>query len=234
MTFLEAVNRMLRLSTLMQWDDEDITSFSNTQHAGNINLCQQAVQHVINELVSDRFLWPEDAEGNITMVADTRTYSLASDFVQLQGKRPWLFELEGVAGTDATNYISEYPGGEDQLEKQVFQYTSQTGTPQWFYFTDDKEVGIYPIPGTDEAGTVYRYQYEKNVMVVNESDNLPFDSDQKAYAFVDMATRLFTFLFTKQPIDNLQNDVIYNKAKGALMALERQKDPVGRYGFRYT
>lgn len=232
MTFLEAVNRMLRLATLMQWDDDDITSFSNTQHAGNISLCRQAVQHVLNDLVADEFLWDEDATGNLTTVASTRTYSLASDFVQLDGTKPWFFKLAGVAGTDAEGqFLYEYPGGEDQLRKEVFQYTSQTGTPQWYYFTDDQEIGMYPIPDTSDD--VYRYHYQKNVMVTSESDTLPFDSDQKGYAFVDMATRIFTFLFTRQPLDNIHNDVIYQRAKGALLSLNKKKDPIRRYGYRY-
>jgi len=230
MTFIEAVNRMLRLSTLMQWDDDDIVSFSNTQHAGNISLCRQAVQHVLNDLVADEFLWDEDATDNITTVASTRTYSLPSDFVQFQTDRPWLYRLTGVAGTDAENFISEYPGGEENLQRAVYQYTSQTGTPQWYYFTADQTIGFYPIPDSAE---VYRLDYEKNVMVTAESDTLPFDSDQKGYAFVDMATRIFTFLFTRQPLDGIENDVIYKRAKGALLSLNKKKDPVKRYGYRY-
>jgi len=231
MTFLEAVNRMLRLATLMQWDDDDITSFSSTQHAANISLCRQAVQHVLNDLVADEFLWDEDATGNITTVASTRTYSLAADFVQLDGEKPWFYLLEGGAGTDAENFIYEYPGGEDALRKQVFQYLSQTGTPAWYYFTDDQEIGLYPIP---DAAKTYRYHYQKNVMVTSESDTLPFDSDQKGYAFVDMATRVFTFLFTRQPLEGIENDVIYKRAKGALLRLNSKKNPIRRYGYRYA
>jgi len=229
-TFIEAVNRMLRLATLMQWDDDDIVSFSNTQHAGNISLCRQAVQHVLNELVGDQFLWPEDAIGHITSVAGTRSYSLASDFVQFQDERPWIFRLEGASGTDATQQVLEYSGGENALMKAVFQYTTQQGTPIWYYFTDDQEISFYPVP---DAADTYRYHYEKNVMVTSESDTLPFDSDQKAFAFVDMATRLFTFLFTRQPLEGLGQDIIYKGAKKALLSLLKKSDPVRQYGYRY-
>lgn len=232
MTYLEAVNRVLRLATLMQWDDDDIESFSQNQHASSITLARQAIQHVVNELTADNFLYPEDAQDHLTTVSGTRTYSLASDFVRFQNKDPWFFRLTGAAGTDSTGqFLYEYTGGEDTLQKQVPQYTSQTGTPQWYYFTDDREVGIYPIP--DDDGVLYRYDYQKDVMPESESDNLPFDLDSKAYAFVDMAARLFGFLFARQPIDGIQNDVIYSKAKSALMALLRKQDPKGRYGFRY-
>lgn len=229
MTFLEAVNRVLRLATVMQWDDDDITTFSNTQHAATITLARQAIQHVVNELVSENFLWPEDAEGNIT-TDGTRTYSLAADFVRFDSRKPWIFELEGASGTDGTGqFLYAYEGGEERLQKDVSQYLTQTGTPQWYYFTDDREIGIYPI-GT---GSTYRYDYQKEVMPESESDSLPFDLDSKSYAFVDMATRLFGFLFTRQPIDGIENDMIYKKAKGALMALLRKQNPSGRYGFRY-
>ena len=222
---------MLRLATLMQWDDDDIVSFSNTQHAGNISLCRQAVQHVLNELVADYFFWDEDASGTFFTVATNRVHTLGSDFVKFRGT-PCLFELEGVALSDATGTcIYEYPGGEDQIMRDIPDYTSRTGTPQWFYFTDDTTIGLYPIP--DTSYVYYRFEYEKNVMVENESDTLPFDSNQKCFAFVDMATRLFTFLFTRQPLEGLGQDIIYKGAKKALLSLLKKSDPVRQYGYRY-
>ena len=173
----------------------------------------------------------EKADGNITTIASSRLYALDDSFVQLKTDKPWFFKLEGIAGTDAEGtFLYEYPGGEDQLKKDVLKYTSDTGTPQWYYFNQNKVVGLYPIP---DSADVYRYTYEKNVMVDSESDQLPFDSKQKAYAFTDMATRLFTFLFTRQPLDGIKEDVIYNGAKSALMALLRKKDPTPSYGYRY-
>jgi hypothetical protein len=54
------------------------------------------------------------------------------------------------------------------------------------------------------------------------------------YAYVDMATRVFSFLFTQQPIDGAQTDVVYMRAKSALMALNVKEPPSNRYGFRYS
>ena len=234
MTFLESVNRLLRVTTLLQWDDDNITSFTQTQHAGTISLARQAIQFVTNELVADKFLWPEDKTAELTFSTDTRTYSLASDFVRFDGKRPWLFELTGASGTDATSqFISEYTGGRDRLQKDVPAYTSQTGTPQWWYFTDDQEIGIYPVPSKN--GTLYRYDYQKDVMPENESDSLPVQSDQMGYAFTDMAARVFTFLFTSQVIpQDLGSDLVYKTAKASLFALQRKQDPISRYGHRYS
>lgn len=231
MTFIEAVNRMLRLSTLMQWDDDDITSFSNTQHAGNISLCRQSVQHVLNELVGDNFLWEENANGYLYAVAGTRLYDLEADFVQFQTAKPVIHKLESTVGSDLTGeFMTLYPGGENQLKKDVPQYKSQPGGPQWYYFVEDRAIGLYPVPDATEN---WKFSYEKNVMVENESDTLPFDSDQKAYAFVDMATRLFSFLFTRQPLEGLGNDIIYKGAKSALMSLLKKQDPIKKYGYNY-
>jgi hypothetical protein len=192
------------------------------------------VQHVTNELISDRFLFPEEAQSEITMVTGTRTYALASDFVRFKDKAPWFHRLTAASGTDAdSQFLSEYPGGDAALKKQVPAYTSQSGTPQWFYFTDDQQVGIYPVPGSGDNGKLYRYDYQKDVMPENESDSLPVQSDAMGYAFVDMAARVFTFLFTTQPVDGLYQDSIYKASKGALMALNTKSPPSGKYGYSY-
>ena len=228
MTFLQAVNRLMRLATVMQWDDDDITSFSQTQHGGTITLARQAIQHVTNDLIADRFLFPEKAESTITTVANTQKYALATDFVRFEDKHPWFFQTD--SGVPNSQFLSEYPGEEAALKKQVPKYETDTGTPQWYYFTDDQEVGIYPIP---DSVLVYRYDYQKDVMPESESDSLPVQSEQMAYAYVDMATRIFSFLFTQQPIDGIYDDVIYLRAKSALMALNVKEPPANRYGFRY-
>ena len=228
MNFLAAVNRTLRLATLLQWDDDDITSFSQTQHGGTISLARQAIQHVTNDLIADRFLFPEDAQSTITTSSGEPKYSLASDFVRFKDKRPWFFQTD--AGIPNSQFLSEYPGGDAKLKKQVPLFETQTGTPQWYYFTDDQEVGIYPVP---DGVLVYRYEYQKDVMPENESDSLPVQSEQMAYAYVDMATRIFSFLFTQQPVEGFDKDIIYNRAKAALMSLQVKEPPSNRYGYRY-
>ena len=213
---------------MMQWDDDDITSFSQTQFGATISLSRQAIQHVTNDLIADRFLFPEDAQSTITTVANTQKYAIATDFVRFKDKKPWFFQTD--SGIPNSQFLSEYSGGEAALKKQVPKYATQTGTPQWYYFTDDQEVGIYPVPG---AVLVYQYEYQKDVMPENESDSLPVESNQMGYAYVDMAARIFTFLFTSQPIEGIQTDVVYLRAKAALMALNVKAPPSNRYGFRY-
>ena len=229
MTFIDSVNRLLRLATLLQWDDPDILTFSNTQFAATITLARQSIQHVTNDLIADNFLFPEEARETITTVASQQKYALAADFVRFKDKAPWFQQTD--AGVPNSQFLSEYPGKEAALKKQVPKYETDTGTPQWFYFTDDQEVGIYPLPA---SVLVYRYDYQKDVMPENESDSLPVQSEQMAYAYVDMAVRVFTFLFSQQPITDFSQDVVYNRAKAALMALNVKEPPLNRYGFRYA
>ena len=213
----------------MQWDDDNITSFSQTQHSGTIALARTAIQHVTNELISDKFLFPEDKRATITTVSGTQRYTLETDFVRLRDKNPWFYQTD--SGVPNSQFLSEYTGGEAALKKQVPEYETQTGTPQWYYWTADIQIGIYPVP---DAALIYRYDYQKDVMPENESDSLPVQTAQMSYSYIDMAARVFTFLFTTQsvPID-LGEDVIYKTAKSALMALQRKNDPIGRYGHRY-
>jgi len=228
-TFLAAINRILRITTVMQWDDDDITSFSQTQHAATISLARQSVQHVINDLLADNFVFPEQATSHIATTAGTRLYSLESNFVRFEDDDPAFFELTGAIGTDASGIlVQEYD--ESILKKQIPAYTSQAGNPLWYYFTNDNEIGFYPVP---DASKVYRYDYQKNVMPESENDILPFHSMQMSYAFVDMAARVFTFLFTTQPVDGLENDIVYKRAKAALMSLNAKMNPQKKYGFRY-
>jgi hypothetical protein len=230
LTFLAAVNRLLRITTVMQWDDDDITSFSNTQHSGTIALARTAIQHVTNDLISDRFLFPEDKRASISTSASTARYTLETDFVRMRDKNPWFYQTD--SGVPNSQFLSEWPGGEGSLKKQVPMYETQTGTPQWFYWVADIQIGIYPVP---DSALEYRYDYQKDVMPENESDSLPVQTAQMSYAYVDMAARVFTFLFTMQAIpQDLGDDIIYKTAKSALMALQAKNDPIGRYGHRYN
>jgi hypothetical protein len=233
MTFLEAVNLILRTNTFIAGDDDDITSFSDTQHRATMNLAQIAIKSTLNELVSDRLLPYEELDGHITTASNTRTYSMPDDFVRFVGENPILLKLSGVAGSDAESvFITEYPGGEEAIRRQILNYREQTGTPQWFYMVNgtSKKLGFYPVP--EEVAT-YRFPYQKDVSVSIESDDLPFHTTQEATAFVDMAARYMKFLIEKLPVAQLYQDPVFVTSKSALMSLIKPIRPKGAYGFRY-
>ena len=43
-TFLDGVNRILRMNTLIRGDDDDVSSFDDTQHSASINLARFSIQ----------------------------------------------------------------------------------------------------------------------------------------------------------------------------------------------
>ena len=44
MDFIAAVNRVMRINTIIKGDDDNITTFSDTQHAASISLAQISIQ----------------------------------------------------------------------------------------------------------------------------------------------------------------------------------------------
>ena len=234
-TFLDGVNRVLRNNTIIAHDDDDLTAFTDSQHKSSSYLARQAIQGTITELSADKLLPLEEATGTITLAQSTRVYSLASDFVRFAGEKPFFLELDG-SGNSANRTVNPYPGGRDALRREVLNYKDQEGTPNWFYHpvTSTKQVGFYHIPDSNYDGVQLSYEYEKSIYPTEEADTLPFVSDQESHAFLDLASRRFQFLFSKQPIEDLEKDAIYRSAKASLMNLLRDKYPNSSYGFEYA
>lgn len=238
MTFLEGVNRLLRIATVLSGDDDDLADFTSTQHRAALNLAKVAIQSTLGELVANRLIPYEEADGNITYVADQRTYDLPSDFMRFKGD-PFLLELDSN-DESANKFVAIYPGGEEKLRWAVLDYRSQKGNPIWFYpvMGSSKKIGLYPVPDSSHDGIKTRFPYERGVTVVSESDNLPFTDDLQAQAFIDMAQRRFELMYSRRDTDpdllaSLQNDPIYINARSSLLELMRYTQPDEWYGFRY-
>ena len=194
MNFLAAVNRVLRNVGILRGDDDDLTSFAQTQHSATLNLAKIAIQDQLTSLLAEQFIPYEEAQGTLTMVQAQRLYSFASDFVRLQ--EGYLLEVDGT-GASQNVVLIEYPGGESQLRADIWEYQETQGTPVWFYHTGGttKQLGVQPIPDADAAGKQYRYYYEKDVSVTDATDTLPFHSEIEAETFVRVAARHFEMLF---------------------------------------
>jgi len=191
MTFLEAVNRVLRMEGIILGDDDDLTSFSDTQHAATQSMARIAIQSQLADLVSDGYIPYENSTGTITTVAGTRTYALASDFQRFQEN---FIDKLGSDNTPELRIIA-YPGGESQLRKDFHEYQEDSGQPVWFYAShgSTKQIGFHPVPDTDSAGT-YRYYYEADVSVSTETDVLPLVTRTEAETFCRMAARHFKYM----------------------------------------
>jgi hypothetical protein len=234
-SFLYGVNRVLRQNSIITGDDDDISSFTDLQHKASTQLAMIAIQSTITELSSDKCLPIEEVDATITMVQSQRTYDLASDFVRFIEEKPFLLELDG-SGNSANRVMQMYPGGEAQLKREILDYREQEGTPSYFYNmkASTKSIGVFHIPDANYNGVDFQYTYEKSVYPVIEVDNLPFITRQEVDTFIDMASRRFQFIFTKQPMEGLEQDIIYKGARTSLLNILRQNYPTTEYGYSYS
>lgn len=228
MTFLEAVNRVLRSNGILAGDDDDILTFAQTQHLAMVNLCVIAIQDELTDLISDELIPYERTTGSITTSSGARTYALPSNFVQMYGKGH-------LTLSDGTLQVFEYAGGLEQLQVDFINYLSQTSAPTWWYFepTTTKTIAFFPTPNVVQT---WNYDYEKDVSVTLTTDTLPFHNAIEAQAFCGAAGRRFKFMYEDaQNTDTiLKNDASYISAKGRLMRLMTGKNPGSRYSKIYA
>jgi hypothetical protein len=229
-TFIDGVNRLLRINTIIKGDDDAITTFSDTQHAADIQLAQISIQSELTSLIADRLLSYEKTNSSITLVTGTRTYALETNFIRFYGQKPSFYDAT------ANVRIFEYPGGEDVLMNADYQYKTNTGAPvNWYWHdTTTKQVAFYNAPDSTYNNRSLAYEYEKSVMVSSSSDTLPFINNEEYFMFIDMAARRFRFLIEKIPTAQLDQDATYNGAKATLYHLLRPTNPSSRYGRAYV
>lgn len=233
MTFLEAVNEIFRRNGIIRGDTDTITTFSDTAHNASTQIAILSVQDELADLISDRLIDNEQTSSSITLVSGTRTYALAADFVRFSNIGFFFNSSQG-------RQVYEYPGGKDALEIQIYNYQTQTGSFNWWYWEPgtSNKVGVFQVPGAAEDTQVWTYEYEKSVQVSTVSDTLPFHTDDQSRAFLGMASRRFKFMFedVKNASDIqaiLNNDVSYRTAKTRLMNLVRPTYPNKAYGSVY-
>lgn len=234
-TFVSAVNDVLVSDGIIAGDDDDVTSFSSTQHVASIRFAKRAIQQELAALVADEHIPYEHATDVLTV--SSREVALASDFIRFQDRRPWLYETDS-GGTEKGNWIVEYPGGEESLRRVDTRYRIVQNKPTYWYWPGGttKKLAFYNVP---DATYYYRYFYEKDVSVTNESDTMPFVTATEVATFVEMAARRFKYL-RSSPTQRealfpkgLANDSVIDDARTKLLQLLRYKPPNTKYGRRY-
>lgn len=226
-SFIDGVNRILRLNGIIRGDDDALTTFTDTTHGATSQLAQISIQNELNDLLSRSLLPYEHTSSTISLVDGTRTYALPDDFIRFFGDPPFLYD------SDNNVQIFEYPGGENRLRNQILTYKTDPGTPYWWYLekTTTKKISFYPVPDASKTLTL---DYEKNVNVVNSTDTLPLHNLDEFYAFCDMAGVRFKYMYRSQDIADLSLDPVYKSARSTLFELIRGKNPPGRYGKVYA
>lgn len=231
MQFLDTVNRILRQNAIIRGDTDTVSTFSDTQHNASVQLAIVAVQDELVKLVSDRLIpYERKTTGSVSLVAATRTYALAADFIRFYG-------VAHFYRSSNNELIGEYPGGLERLQVEIPNYLTSSGQPHWFYFepTTTKQVGFYQTPNASETLT---YEYEGSVIVSSSTDTMPFHTTEENYAFAEMAARRFKFKWedVKNEADIvavLEKDRTYLSAKATLIHLIKGRNPRTHYGFKY-
>lgn len=231
MTFIDCVNRMLRLNGLIRGDTDILATFSDTNHASTSAIAQIAVQTEITELSSKGELpYQHKTTGSIVLANATRTYNLASDFIQIWATNPFFY--------DSTNryQVPPYPGGEEALRQAIYTYRTDQGYPLYFYFElgTGQQVSFYPVPDASLVGRTLAYDYSAAVNVSSSTDNIPLATTDQQYAFAEMASRRFKFLFEGKVDIPMDSDPVYREARSRLFALLKWKQPARSYGRNYV
>ena len=233
-SFVQAVNRVLRLSGIIRGDTDGVVSFADLQHGATLNLAMIAIQAVLTDLTAFYDLPIERSSGAITLSGgtNTRTYTLATDFVQFWNNTAYFYD-------SIQNYeIPEWKGGERHLASEIYDYRTQIGYPNFFYYVEGatKQVGFYQVPDSSVNGRILTYDYEKDVIPVVETDNMPFIRDIEAFKFCELAAIKFNSLFSQQPRMpgiSIENDPIYIAARASLLTLIAPTKPSRRYGISF-
>ncbi len=170
MNFLGAINRIFVSSAIIRGDTDLVTTFNDIAHNASLNVGIVAVQNELVRLIADRLIPKErNTSGVITLATNTRTYDLATDFTRFYGTPHFYNVTRNVQ-------IYEYNGGLERLQIEVFNFATQYGQPNWWYWepgnTTSKQVGLFMVPSSAEAGESWTYDYEASVMVTASSDDL--------------------------------------------------------------
>lgn len=226
MNFLAGVNRVLQSTGWLRGDTDAVTSFSDLQHGSTVATAQLAIQDELNELISDTLLpYEKTTTGSITTSASTRSYSLPSDFIRFFGTA-MLYE------STSNLELFEYPGGEDKLRRDIFNYRTNIGNPYCWYFElgQTKKISFFNVP--QEAKT-YTFDYEASVAVTNTTDTLPFITEAEAQAFIRLASRRFQIITNGDDLSKLAADPERMAAKATLASLIAGKNPPRGWAPRY-
>ena len=190
-TLLNGVNEVLKKAKLIQGDSGSLSSLTDSGRQVWVDTAVQCWNEVVEELYSTTGKpYPQNlAEATITLVTNTRAYTLASDFNIL--KWPLLDETNG-------QYIHEYNGGYIALVNSQPIPADYTGLPIYAAIRPtDGYLYMDHIPTSSENGLIYKYRYLKDISVDAAADIFPFN-DAVFRSLVPAVTELFNFYHRKE------------------------------------
>lgn len=211
-TLIDGVNEVLKRTGVIAGDSGSLTILTDSARQRSIDVAVQAINEGIDELLNtgDVASPLEQAESTITLLQDTRAYSLASDLAIL--RFPFVDKTN-------TQFITEYPGGYNQMLIDDPEQ-DDTGLPLWAAIRPtDGKLYLDRAPTSDDAGKVYTYQYDRDTALTLVTDAMPF-SDLVFRAMVPAWVQLW-----KREIRNEFDEELFNASIGRASRTINQMQP---------
>lgn len=167
-TLLDAVNETLKRVKVVDTGNVGLlTSLTNISLQHEIDVAVQVINEGMDQLYSyGQLNMPKSQnESSITLVNGSREYSLATDLVRVHW--PMIDRVN-------TQYLFEWTEGYDRL-LLLDPQQDYTGLPIWAMISPI--TGLLHVdraPTTLEAGRIYFYEYEKDTVLTNATDAVPF------------------------------------------------------------
>lgn len=221
-TLLQVVNKCLRRLSIVQGDAGELTALASSQYQTDIDVLVQAINETIDDLYGAKGRPQAVGLATVVLAAGTREYPLAADCERILGKPPILIN-EGSG-----RFITEYPGGYEQMISDQVVPANYTGWP--VYFAVEPVAGQLRMdraPTAAEDGETYRYRYFKTIGLSAPAATLPF-SDRVADNLLPAFCEKYK-VARKQPE---ANPALYAGAMSAAARLVGKVAPGGRYGIR--
>lgn len=166
-TLINGVNEILKRVGFISGDAGVLTTLTDSARQVAIDTAVQVINEGIGELYSatGKPLPSEQAEATITLVLATRAYTLNTGLVQMR----W-----PLIDRTNTQFIAQYPGDyNDMLMADPEQ--DDTGLPMLGTIRPtDGKLFLDRAPTSVEAGRVYYYQYDKDLVLDEVADTMPF------------------------------------------------------------
>ena len=166
-TLLDGVNRVLRRVQIIT---SDLATFTSAGKQPWIDTCVYAWNEAVIDMYgTSNIALPLSIDNDsITLVVNTRNYTLATDLIRL--RYPFKDETNG-------QFITEYPGGFLQMQEDEIFINDFTGLPyQGAIDPTNGEFYLDYIPDADSDGRIYQYWYDKNLELSNVDDVFPFNN----------------------------------------------------------
>lgn len=166
-TLLNGVNEILKRCSVIAGDAGEFTTLTDSARQTPIDICVQVVNEGISELfyATGKPLPLEQGESSFALVAGTRAYTLATDLVRLR----W-----PLIDRTNTQFMYEYPNGYNGL-LTLDPEQDDTGLAYYAAIREtDAKLFLDRVPTSIEAGRIYYYQYDKDLVLDEAADTVPF------------------------------------------------------------